>query len=158
MKPEQGQDSPPWLDIAEGQLGTREFAGKASNPEVTKYFAATTKGAATPDSVPWCSAFANWVMDQAGYHGTRLANARSWLDWGMIIEEPKVGCIAVLESMDRGPKAGHVGFFVAGLPHRVILLGGNQLDGVCRREFGIGRVLGYRWPKDSDRRHPLVVG
>lgn len=151
MKPEQGQESPPWLSIAESQLGIKEFVGGKSNPEVSKYFSATGLGGHTTDDVPWCSAFVNWVMERAGYRGTRRANARSWLDWGMKLEEPKVGCIAVLSRGVISAGQGHVGFFVAALPSRIVLLGGNQNDGVCRHEYGSGRVLEYVWPRELDR-------
>jgi hypothetical protein len=40
-----------------------------------------------------------------------------------------------------------VGFLTAVLPNRVVLLGGNQDNRVGYHEYGIGRVLSYRWPR-----------
>lgn len=150
MRPDVGQEAPPWMELAIHELGIKEIPGAETNPEVAKYYAATSLGGRTPDSVPWCSAFANWVMQQAGYRGTRRANARSWLDWGIVLEEPRVGCIAVLWDVAPHGAHGHVGFFTASLPERVVLLGGNQGDRVCYRQYGVGRVLGYRWPRQLD--------
>lgn len=145
-------DGPPWLEIAKRELGVKELPGARSNPRIIEYFAHTRLGgSAIEDSTAWCSAFVNFVMDQAGYRGTHRANARSWLDWGDKLDEPRVGAITVLWRNSRESGAGHVGLFVAGLPQRVVLLGGNQSNAVGYQEYGEGRVLGYRWPRELDR-------
>lgn len=145
---------PSWLAIAESQIGTEEFPGSESNPAITKYFRATGLGGHPDDSVPWCSAFVNWVMEQAGYRGTRRANARSWVDWGARIPGPKRGAIAVLWRGHPESKQGHVGFVVDTAPYRVILLGGNQGNRVGRQEYSSGRVLTYLWPRAIDLLKP----
>jgi uncharacterized protein (TIGR02594 family) len=142
------QETPPWLAKALSEIGVKEAPGAADNPDVVKYYAAV-KGGYSHDSVPWCSAFANWCTREAGIEGTHSAAARSWLEWGVELERPRVGCIVVLDSVTRGPKAGHVGFLMSqpDLRH-VVLIGGNQGDRVCAQPFSVGRVLpgGYRWP------------
>lgn len=153
MKPEQGQESPPWMAIAEAEIGTREIPGSESNPRILEYFRSTTLGGKPNDEVPWCSAFANWVLEQDGIRGSRKANARSWLSWGERTE-PRVGAVAVLYRGDRDGPNGHVAFLTAVLPNRVVLLGGNQGNHVGRAEYGIGRVLDYRWPRELDRLAP----
>jgi uncharacterized protein (TIGR02594 family) len=148
MKPEQGQESPPWLEVAKGELGVAEVPGARSNDRIIEYFAHTRLGGnAINDSTAWCSAFVNFVMDTAGYRGTHRANARSWLGWGVKLEEPCVGAITVLWRGHPGSPQGHVGFLTAVLPNRVVLLGGNQDNRVGYHEYGIGRVLSYRWPR-----------
>lgn len=155
MTPDQeGQPSPPWLDVAIGELGTREFRGSETNPEILKYWKATSLGGHPSDEVPWCAAFAGWCLQQAGYRGTRRANARSYLSWGEELLEPRVGAITVLWRGDKLGPNGHVGFLTAVLPYRVVLLGGNENNGVSFKEYGSGRVLQYRWPRELDRIHP----
>lgn len=148
-------DDPPWLTVAKLELGTKETAGCESNPAVLKYYKSTTLGGHPDDSVPWCSAFANWVMEQAGYRGTRRANARSWSAWGDNLEEPKRGCIVVFWRGDPHSNQGHVGFFLgAPRPHVLSVLSGNAHNRVGIDEYGTGRVLSYRYPRELDRLHP----
>ena len=141
------------MDFARAELGVKEVPGERSNPRIVEYFSHTRLGgSAISDSTPWCSAFANFVMDAAGYRGTHRANARSWLEWGEQLNEPRLGCICVLWRESPQSAAGHVGFLTMALPHRLVLLGGNQSDGVSIREYGTSRLLGYRWPREADRK------
>ena len=147
-EPSPEQLEPPWLTLAKAEIGVKEIPGARSNARIIEYFSTTRLGGpAGGDSTPWCSAFCNWVMQQAGYIPTRRANARSWLTWGEEIDEPRLGAIAVLWRDNPVSPAGHVGFYVASLPNRVVLLSGNQNNAVGYKEYGTGRVLSYRWPK-----------
>ena len=96
-----------WFDVAMQEIGEKEFPGGASNPRIMEYLA--TVHIDGTDEIPWCSAFVNWCIKQAGLQGTDKGNARSWLDWGRILQAPQIGAIVVLE---RGalPWQGHAGF------------------------------------------------
>lgn len=145
---------PVWLVVAEGEAGIHEVAGPLSNPRIIEYYKATNLGGKPEDSsTPWCAAFVSWVLEMSGYKSTRRANARSYLDYGMVLEEPKVGCIAVLEAVDRGPAAGHVSFYLGDhAGEQIWLFGGNQGNRVSPALYGKGRLIGYRWPKETDRK------
>lgn len=136
--------NPEWLDTALRELGTAEIPGPASNPRVIEYHKSTTLKA-TDDAVPWCSAFACWCMEETGIRSPRSARARDWLTWGVELKEPLHGCIVVLKR-GSNPAQGHVGFYLASSSIRVLVLGGNQGDRVCKVWFPMDRVLGYRWP------------
>ncbi|HEX5760734.1 MAG TPA: TIGR02594 family protein [Thermoanaerobaculia bacterium] len=69
--------------------------GLADNPRIVEYHR-TTSLRATDDEVPWCSAFVNWCMREAGLRGTGSAAARSWLTWGSRLATPRRGCVTVL--------------------------------------------------------------
>jgi len=140
------EEKPLWLRIAEDEIGVREIAGPGSEARIVKYHASTTLKA-TDDSVPWCSSFVNWVMQKAGYKGTGLANARSWLKWGNAIKEPKLGCIVVFRRTG-SPTAGHVAFYEGESNGLLLVLGGNQSDQVRLSRYPKGSVLGYRWPSE----------
>jgi uncharacterized protein (TIGR02594 family) len=145
--------TPPWMRIAlsEKALNVREIAGAAVHPRIKLYHSHTTLKA-TSDEVPWCSSFACFVMDTAGFKSTSNAAARSWWTWGQHITAPKYGAIAVLRRggsrnpNDKGP--GHVAFVITARPGFVTLLGGNQSDSITIQEFPVGDVFGYRWPRD----------
>ena len=110
-----------WMKTAHGEEGVKEVAGVRHHPRIIEYHSTTTLDART-DEVPWCSSFVNWVMQQAGYTGTRSARALSWGEWGQQLIEPIEGCIVVTKRKG----GGHVGFFIREDADYIWLLGGNQ--------------------------------
>ncbi len=140
----------PWMKFAEQELGVhRTHQRRGGNPEIIKYLSVVGLG---NESTPWCSAFANWCMTQAGIQGTKKANARSWLQWGTSIVDSRFGAVTVFSRGGKGDHVhGHVAFFVANQGQHVIVLGGNQTSEskVCFRSFPRTHVLGMRWPSAS---------
>jgi uncharacterized protein (TIGR02594 family) len=158
----------PWMWYALQEEGTREDLRKRyDNPAVMKYYSACYNSAVKGvkfdhDSVPWCAAFANWCLEQAGYEGTGSSWARDFLKWpnAVPLHTPIWGCVAVLK---RGASSGHVGFFWKTKGGQIILLGGNQADAnsggegasVNKRPFSPNRVLAYLWPVKGRTLPPL---
>ncbi|MEZ6138532.1 MAG: TIGR02594 family protein [Pirellulaceae bacterium] len=139
--------SPPWMTVAQQEMhnGVANVAGSAANPRILQYHGTTTLQA-TSDETAWCSAFVNWCMLQAGQPGTNRANARSWLDWGRALDEPRYGCVTVLWRESPSSWKGHVAFYDGRSGSNVSLLGGNQSGRVRISNYEASRVLGYRWP------------
>jgi len=137
---------PPWLILAEQELGISEIKGSSYHNQRILEYHKTTELKANDDETPWCSSFVNWCIVNAALKGTNKAYARSWLMWGNKINIPAFGCVAVL-SRTGNPAHGHVGF-VVGMddPEKILLLGGNQGDKVSVLSFPKSRLLGYRWP------------
>ena len=137
----------PWMAIARSKLGIHEIPGPKANTFIVECLKSTTLGYPDnqADETPWCSAFANRVMQLAGYEGTGSAWARSWLEWGREPTDEEVGA-GVVVVLARGPNAGHVGFLEDWDDDRVKLLGGNQGDAVSCAWFPMDRVLGWRIP------------
>jgi len=137
----------PWMAIARSKLGIHEIPGPEANAFITECLESTTLGYPEnqSDETAWCSAFANRVMQLAGYDGTNNAWARSWLDWGREPTDPEFGA-GVVVVLARGPNFGHVGFLEDWDDNRVKILAGNQGDAVSEAWFPVGRVLGYRIP------------
>lgn len=138
---------PRWLTIARGELGQHELAGPASNPRIVLYL--RSAGMFPNDEAPWCSAFVNWCVEQAGLPGTDRGAARSWLSWGVPLEQPQLGAIAVLWRDAPNSPHGHVAFYVGGDANTITLLGGNQGNAVSIRQYPRARVLAYRWPASA---------
>jgi uncharacterized protein (TIGR02594 family) len=150
---------PPWLQVAEGELGVHEIPGPKSESRIIEYHATTTL-MATSDEVPWCSSFMNWAMSQVKIRGTGSAAARSWLRWGVRLGVPAFGCVAVLSRDGNQPAQltrdelttgrylpGHVGPWIGDVNSTTIrLIGGNQGDAVSIANFPKSRLLGYFWP------------
>ena len=137
----------PWMAIARRKLGIHEIPGPEANAFIVECLESTTLGRPDnqSDETAWCSAFANRVMELAGYDGTNSAWARSWLDWGREPADAEFGA-GVVVVLARGPNSGHVGFLEDWDDDRVRLLGGNQGDAVSAAWFPMSRVLGYRVP------------
>lgn len=140
---------PVWLNIALAELGESEILGTQDNPRIVEYLKTVNLGTSALgniDEIAWCSAFANWVLRQAGYLTAGLPNAKSWLNWGEVLTSPRFGCLVVL---DRGTEAwqGHVGFLMDIQGSNLILFGGNQSNRVGIASYPTDKIKGYRWPK-----------
>jgi uncharacterized protein (TIGR02594 family) len=96
------------------------------------------------DERPWAAAFINYSLEKAGVRGTRSPNALSFLTWGVPLDRPVVGAIAVL---DYGAGRGHVGMVEGKYNGMIVLLGGNQNDSVSRTAFPASEIAAYRWPE-----------
>lgn len=141
---------PRWLEIAESYIGTREVPGKGSNPVIVGWLIAL-KAWWREDLTPWCGVFCAECMRQAGIARPKAwYRALAWLDWGVKLDKPLLGCVAVLERKG----GGHV-FFVAGVSGDKILgLGGNQSDTVRYAVFEAKDIKGYRWPAGVEFAEP----
>lgn len=135
----------PWLKIAESELGVHEFAGEAANPIIVQWFADCGHPEITSDEVPNCAAALGSWLKRAGIKGTGALNARSYLDWGINLEEPVLGCIVVFDRPP-DPDAGHVAIFKRLVGNQVEVHGANQNDCVSVTRFPADRVINYRWP------------
>lgn len=133
---------PGWLIQARTWLGTREIHGPRHNPIILGWLH-RLRAWWQDDEVPWCGTFVAACMDAVGVPlPTHWMRARAWLDWGVPLPLPLVGCVVVFERQG----GGHVGF-VVGRNERghLLVLGGNQGNAVTIAAFD-RPALGYRWP------------
>jgi uncharacterized protein (TIGR02594 family) len=105
-----------------------------------------------PVRTEWCAAFVNAVLYVNGVPGSESVSdnpllARSFLDWGTEVYEPKMGDVVVFP---RGRESwqGHVGFYVKtqvidDIDYWVIL-GGNQDNQVSYELFPAYRAISVR--------------
>lgn len=136
---------PDWLLWAWREFGVREVRGGGDNPRIVEMFKAVGHAAIHNDEVAWCAAFLGACLERSGRPSTRSLMARSYLKWGEAIETPRLGAIAVL-SRGSDLALGHVGFIVGEADEEILLLGGNQADGVNVTAYPKDRLLAYRWP------------
>jgi len=160
LPPAPPQTKPAWYSIAEREARSNiwTIAGPAANQQILEYLATTTNLSPEQqanDETPWCSAFVNWCLSEAGYVGTNNAMARSWWRWsgGERLEVPRFGCIAVFKRFVNGTDQGfgHVGFFVSRSSDELTLLGGNQGGAVNKSRYPVlsnaYELIGYIDPK-----------
>jgi uncharacterized protein (TIGR02594 family) len=146
---------PPWLELArqEARMGVKEIPGEEHNAHIVTY--GTAVGLyVTTDEVPWCSNFVNWIFMQLEMKRTASARARSWLEWGIPLQNPALGAVVVFKR-GTGPQPGkdvieapgHVFLLTDMLePGTVTGIGGNQGNRVCERTYSLDDVLDIRWP------------
>lgn len=137
----------------------KEVPGAVDNPAILAMLRLDA-GWPEHDEVPWCSAFANWIVWHfRGLPRSKSLRARSWLLVGTPMDdearwEIPIGFTVVILKRGGGNQPGpevikaqgHVGF-LAGFDtesNRVGILGGNQSDGVNVSHYPIDRILGIR--------------
>lgn len=134
-----------WYEHALKDIGLEEIVGEKDNPRIVEMHSYTTLHA-DDDETSWCSSAMNCWMAECKLPYTGSAAARSWLNWGVKLEEPREGCVVVL-SRGTNPAHGHVGFYTGDHGNMIQCYGGNQ-DNRCRISFfPKSKVLGYRWPE-----------
>lgn len=136
----------PWMLYANEEYNQAERAGVTDNLRIVQYLGTVGLGD-HHDETPWCAAFVNWCLRQAGIRGSCRANARSFLGgWNaMSLQQPSYGCVVVL-SRPPHPAHGHVAFFTGRIGGKVVLLGGNQSNRVKLSDYPVSRVLAYALP------------
>ncbi|QGY44142.1 TIGR02594 family protein [Maribellus comscasis] len=139
---------PSWFIAAEDEMQKNivEIPGKEDNPEILKYAKESNIKGITNDEIPWNSTFLNWCFYHVGINGSGKANNRSWLDWGMELEEPRIGCVVVLWAEDVSSWKGQAGLYTGEDSENVFLLGGNHDNTIKIKAYPKERILSYRWP------------
>lgn len=132
-----------WVAKAREYIGVKEIPGVTHHPLIVGWWKAIKRGGIKDDETPWCAAFVGAMLENVGIVSSRFESAKSYLHWGLALPGPRLGCIVVFTRNG----GGHVGFLVGKAPNgNLLILGGNQANGVNIREFGLDRVAGYRWP------------
>ena len=131
------------LEIAFSQYGTKEIVGEKHNPEVVKYFKEIGFKQINDDETPWCSAFINWCALKSGLERSKKLDARSWLDIGNKIKDPSIGDICIFWRENKDGWKGHVGIYINETSTGINVLGGNQGNEVCIKEYPKKRLLNY---------------
>jgi len=141
------------FDIAQRFIGIKEVPGMESNPMILAMLKLDGKWP-EDDSVPWCSAFLNYVCWLLRLPRSKNLRARSWLNVGYAIhpDEAMPGFDVVILRRGKEPQPGpdiiaapgHVGLYAGYQAGGIELLGGNQGDTVKVSRYDSKRILGIR--------------
>ena len=114
--------------------------------ESLKWIGATSRQVGVPYPELWCADFINFILRRTGHATTNSRAAKSFLDYGKRIDQPRVGAIVVLT---RGKNGGHVGI-VRGTDGagNIIVISGNHGNKVWESMYPKSRVLGYVIPPE----------
>ena len=131
--------------IAQSYIGLSEGPGPADNPAIMEMYASVGHDWVEHDSVAWCAAFVGHCLERAGIRSTRKLTARSYLNWGILVEiaDAQQGDIGVIPR-GRSSWQGHV-FFIDRIEGAWVWgLGGNQSDAVNIKRYPVSKLLGVR--------------
>ncbi len=141
------------FEIAQRFVGIKEVPGSVSNPHILAMLRLDDQWPAD-DSVPWCSAFTNYIAWLLRLPRSKSLRARSWLEVGevMPLDHAEPGFDVVILKRGKGSQPGadvinapgHVGFFAGIEGHKVLVLGGNQANSVSIAPFPGSQILGVR--------------
>lgn len=136
---------PPWLEQARRHMGLREIKGPQHAAEIVQMWRDIKRSGIKTDEVPWCAAFVGACLERTGFLSTRFESASSYRTWGVKLDHPEVGAVAVVAR----PGGAHV-FFVVGRDQGgdIVGLGGNQADAVGFATFARTSIQCYRWPTE----------
>jgi len=135
-------DNVAWINEARKYIGESELKN-GNSPFIVSLWKKIKRGGIKDQKVPWCAAFVGAMLENVGIVSSRYESAKSYLTWGVKLNNPVYGCVVVF-TRDGG---GHVGFVVGKTASGdLLVLGGNQGDAVNVREFPTARVSGYRYP------------
>lgn len=145
------------FDLAQRYVGIREIGGAKDHPLVVWWLSLCGFGFDVHDETPWCAAFVNGIAWELRLPRSKSAAARSWLTVGRSVPLSEAETAADVVVLKRGtgeqpgPEVlaapGHVGFFAGrdtDRADRVLVLGGNQGDGVTVQPFPVSQILGIR--------------
>jgi len=136
-----------YLSVAESILGMNERAQRDAIKEFLKDGGVNLD----PAQTAWCAGYVNAVFGHSGIDGTGSLAARSFLDWGDTVDDPKEGDVVVFSRGNPSGWQGHVGFFKGfDKDGNIKVLGGNQSDAVNVKSYSKDRLLGYRRPKPAE--------
>jgi uncharacterized protein (TIGR02594 family) len=136
-----------WYEEARRLIGTKEIAGKASNPKILQWagkLGIPYKG----DDIPWCGLFTAHCVGST-LPGEALPKnpllARNWTKFGAKCK-PVLGSILVFWRGSKNASTGHVGFYFGEDDDAFHVLGGNQSDQVNVARVARNRLLDARQP------------
>jgi len=139
---------PTWTQEGLKYLGQREIPGVQHSGFVLSLWRAIKRGGIKDDETPWCSAYVGAMLEAVGIVSTRFEGAKSYLDYGIRLDKPYPGCIAVIER----PGGWHVGFVLGMATNArpgdpaLALLGGNQGNAVSVISVPLSSIKALRWP------------
>ena len=140
--------APNMFDIAMDEYGVTEISGSEHEPRIVEYSQKGGFKGIIDDETAWCSIFVNYIAKKCGMQRSKKANARSWLNVGVIreLDEAIRGDVVILWRVSKDSWKGHVGIYAGKSKDKKLIhiLGGNQTNMVCIRKYPAYRLLGIR--------------
>ena len=141
---------PMHYQLALGQIGNREIAGKVHNGEIIQMFRDVGHSQVDNDETAWCAAAVGSWLERAGIPSTGALNARSYLDWGEEVgtredlSQCQPGDVVVFWRESPNSWKGHVALYSEHFDSTISVLGGNQDNAVSFKSYPRNQILSVR--------------
>lgn len=80
---------PPTSKAVDEALKMKGLNERRDREQIKMFLDKSKRTSVDPANVPWCSSFVNAAMEGSGIKGTGSAMARSWLNWGEGVKDPR---------------------------------------------------------------------
>lgn len=133
------------VEVARKYVGLSERSDRVT---LAGFFSDKLDQKIDPVRTPWCAAFINAVLSEAGYPTSGSNQGISFASYGTKVSTPRVGDIVVI----RGGRSSrtHVGIYVGaemrGKRKYIKLLGGNQSNHVQVSSYDARKIIAIRRP------------
>ena len=124
--------------------GLKEIPGDEHNPIIVNWAQEIGHSYVKTDETAWCSIMMNYLAHTLKLERSGKLDARSWLNVGWSVQEPKLGHIVVVWREKFNSWKGHVGLYAGQRDQYVYISGGNQGNQAVTSPYSLSRVLGYR--------------
>ena len=127
-----------WIIVAKKEIGRKETE-ENSGPRINEYL--KSAGVSSPNA--WCAAYVHWSFKQVGIKGAG-ALGKNWLKWGVELEKPIYGSVAVFNT-------GHIGFYLGTNKNGTYsILHGNWGDKVVISTYiNPEEIKSFRYPSNK---------
>ncbi len=125
-------------------VGVHELHGDQQNPVIMKMFHETGHKWVLDDETGWCCAAINYGAMQLNYEYSKKLYARSYLDIGIPIDKPVIGCLVIFWRVKHTGWKGHVGIYMGENKDHIFVMGGNQSNEFNYAQYPKNQLLGYR--------------
>jgi uncharacterized protein (TIGR02594 family) len=105
------------VSVAQSQIGLGEVGGNNKGIYVRKYLNGR-------ENLPWCAGFVSYCLKKDGYNIPYLLRAKSFLDYGQKVNNPKAGDLIVFSRQG----GGHVGIVEKVAKETITTIEGNTGD------------------------------
>lgn len=133
------------VSVARKYVGLSERSDRTT---LASFFADKLDQHIDPARTPWCAAFINAVLSEAGYPTSGSNQGISFASYGTKVSTPRVGDIVVIKG-GRSSRT-HVGIYVGaemrGNRKYIKLLGGNQSNHVQVSSYDARKIIAIRRP------------
>ena len=140
-------DAPPlWHEELLRRKGLHEVRDRS---KLMAWLRSDGKTLGDPSKLPWCGDAVQTCLALTLPDEPQLVNpylARNWVNFGVKLEAPTLGCILAFWRGARNGTNGHVGLYVGEDATAYHVLGGNQANAITIARLDKARLLGMRWP------------
>jgi uncharacterized protein (TIGR02594 family) len=125
-------------------IGLKAIYGPQNESKLIEFWRKIGFNDIKDDETPWCSTFIMAIFNDLKIEFKANPSARSWLQTGEKIDNPKLGDLCIFWRESPESWKGHVAIYINESALNYFVLGGNQDGTVSIAPFPKNKLLGAR--------------